>query len=208
MDSFLCSVSSLRAEVPVWIVLFPQHLEQLLAYSGCSLVEHSHVKGVKHISTLTALFLLPPCYFRLYQTLPRSSVPAVSSAPGIPLSVFSQPLSTPQVAVRHPFLQEVLLISAWCLTEGSQECPVLPVKLWISWGWEVHLPSIYPGPSTQLGVAVLDKKQEHEWYEDNQELPFLEWPLYLHWFNSSSFTILVHPYNKPKRSVWLAPFYR
>ena len=94
MDSFLCSVSSPRAGISVWIVLFPQHLEQLLAYSGCSLVEHSHVKRVKHISTLTALFLLPPCYFRLYQTLARSSVPAVSSALGIPLSAFSQPLST------------------------------------------------------------------------------------------------------------------
>ena len=49
-----------------------------------------------------------------------------------PICFLSATLHIPQVSVKHPFLQEVLLISAWCLTEGSQECPVLPVKLWIS----------------------------------------------------------------------------
>ena len=153
MDSFLCSVSSPRAGIPVWIVVSPAPRTasgiQWVLIGWTFTCERSQTHLYTHSSLFIASLLL--------QAIPNSGQVLCSCCffcPRHPPFCFlSATLHIPQVAVKHPFLQEVLLISAWCLTEGSQECPVLPVQLWISWGWEVHLLSIYPGPSTQLAMA-------------------------------------------------------
>lgn len=133
MDSFLCSVSSPK----VWDSCTDCSVSSTpRTASGLQWVligwTFACERSQTHLYTHSSLFIAS----LLLQAIPNSGQVLCTCCffcpRHPPICFLSATLHIPQVSVKHPFLQEVLLISAWCLTEGSQECPVLPVKLWIS----------------------------------------------------------------------------